>query len=84
MKNLLYVAIDVDDNSYNVGCYCPESSWSTHFRGKPEGAALVKELRKLQKKNYHIKHATKLPTSAIPCTDIWKTKASQVWSSPRL
>ena len=55
MKNLLYVAIDVDDNSYNVGCYCPESSWSTHFRGKPEGAALVKELRKLQKKNYHIK-----------------------------
>ena len=25
------------------------------FRCKPEGAALVKELRKLQKKNYHIK-----------------------------
>ena len=55
MKNLLYVAIDVDDNSYNVGCYCPENNWSTHFRCKPEGAALVKELRKLQKKNYHIK-----------------------------
>ena len=30
MKSLFYVGIDVDDNdnSYHIGCYYPESSWS--------------------------------------------------------
>ena len=39
MKTLLYVGIDVDDNSYNVGCYCPESGQSTTFRCTPEKTA---------------------------------------------
>ena len=41
---------------------------------------LSKSCENCRKRTTTSKHATKLPTSAIPCTDIWKIKVSQVWS----
>ena len=55
MKSLLYVGIDVDDNSYNVGCYCPKSGLVKHFRCNPDSTSLIKKLRSLQKKGYKLK-----------------------------
>ena len=55
MKSLLYVGIDVDDNSYNVACYSPRRSMVNHFRCNPDAASLVKKLRKLEKSGYQLK-----------------------------
>ena len=55
MKSLLYVGIDVDDNSYNVGCYCPRSGSIKHFRCESDSSTLIKKLLKLQKKGLQLK-----------------------------
>ena len=55
MKMLLHVAVDVDDKNFHGAGYCSKGGGIFEFKCQPTAAALLQQLRKLQRKGYKLK-----------------------------
>ncbi len=54
-KNLLFVGIDVDDNSFNVALISKLTGEVFHFKCKPTSGALIKKLETFTEKEFSLK-----------------------------